>query len=139
MVWYSIYGTGATLYGIERRNDGRVEFTAWLSVFRIPVLPLSSWSAVYTGECPPNGITDESHCFVDLERIPHDWPRVIQTFALGLLAAVVAVAPSAFMIWFTNGRAATNVEMVFVFGSALCSVGVVIASEHLRRDRLSGA
>jgi hypothetical protein len=139
MSWYAIYGTGATLHGIERQGDGRVEFTAWLSVFWIPVAPLSSWSAVYAGERPPDGTTDDGYCFADARRIPHDWPRIFRTFARGLLIAAIAVAPSAVMIARTNGRAATTGEMIVVFASVLWATAPIFWSEHVRRKKLRGS
>jgi len=136
--WYSIYGTGATIHGIERRRDGRVEFTSWLSVLWVPIVPLRSWSALYAGERPPDGITDEAHCFADVQRAPHDWGRNGRTLATGLAVAICAVAPAALMIARTDGRAATNGEMVIVFASAIWPVGLVIWSERIRRRRLRG-
>jgi hypothetical protein len=138
MGWYSVYGTGATIHGIERTEDGRVRFTSWLSLFWVPLVPLRSWSAVYLGEGLPDGVTDESHRFGDIRRIPHDWGRNVQTFARGILMAGLAVAPSAIMIARTNGRAATTVEMITVFAGILWAVGLVFWSEHLRRKALRG-
>jgi hypothetical protein len=138
MGWYSAYGTGATLHGIERTEDGRVRFTSWLSVFWIPLVPLRSWSAVYVGEALPDGISDESHRFTDVRRIPHDWGRNIQTFARGVLVAALAVAPTAIMIARTDGRAATTVEMVIVFAGILWAVGLILWTEHVRRRKLRG-
>ncbi len=139
MSWYSAYGTGATIHGIERTDDGRVLFTSWLSVLWIPIVPLSSWSAIYAGERPPDGVTDESHCFDDLRRIPHDWLRIARTFVGSLLVAIVAIAPTAFMIVQTDGRAATNAEMIVVFAGIFWAVGLIFWSESTRRSRLRGA
>src|SRR5262245_7685682 len=138
MSWYSIYGTGATIHGIERTDDGRVEFTSWLSLLWVPVIPLASWSAIYAGERPPDGLTDESHWFTDVRRIPHDWTRLLQTFVRCLLIAAIAVAPSAYMIARTQGRAATPLEMAVVFASCIWAVGLVIWSERRRRKQLRG-
>src|SRR5690348_4175032 len=115
MSWYSAYGTGANLYGIERMPDGRVEFTVWLSVFWMPLIPISSWSAVYAGETI-GAIPGESHAFVDLRRIPHKGSRLARTFFGALALLVLALAPIGVMIERTNGRAATTVEMVIIFG-----------------------
>jgi hypothetical protein len=137
MSWYSVYGTGALIYGIESDLDGRVEFTAWLSVLWVPLVPISSWSARYGGELHPDGLTD-GHAFVDLVKIPHDWVRVFGTFLSGMCCAILAVAPTAYLIARTEGRAATTVEMVLVFASILWCVGLIVFSEHLRKQRLQG-
>jgi hypothetical protein len=126
------------IHGIERRESGRVEFTSWVCVFWVPLLPLRSWSAVYLGEGPADGITDESHQFTDLRRIPHDWRRIYLTFTRSLLVVVCAIAPSYYMVNRVSGRAATRTEMLVVFASAFWAVGVVIGAEHFRRRRLRG-
>ena len=136
MSWYSVYGTGVTIHGVEPTDDGRVEFTSWLSVFWVPIVPLATYSAVYAGERLSG--EGESHRFADLRRIPHEWGRVVQTFARGLLAAVVAVAPAAFMIAITHGRAATNAEMLLVLASATWPVILVLWCERVRRRKLRG-
>ena len=136
MSWYSVNGIGAMIHGVERRDDGRVEFTSWLCVFWVPLVPLRSWSGIYAGEGPPDGVTDESHQFTDLQRIRHDPARLLRTFARGLLVTAAAVAPSVGMIALTNGRAATKVEMVLLLASVLWAVALVIGSEHVRSARL---
>ena len=88
---FSNHGTGVMIHGVERRPGGRVEFTSWLCVFWVPLLPLRSWSGVYLGEGPADATNDESHQFTDLRRVPHDWGRVYLTFTRSLL--VVACAP----------------------------------------------
>ena len=138
MPWYSMYGTGATIHGIEHDLDGRVEFTVWLSVLWIPLVPISSWSARYAGELPPDGLRGEGHAFVDLAPIPHDWLRIIGTVARSICCALVAVAPTAYMLVRTNGRGATSVEMVIVFASALWCIGLIFYMEHLRKKKLQG-
>src|SRR6185295_1886226 len=111
MSWYSAYGTGATLHGIVRMPDDRVEFTVWLSLFWMPLVPISSWSALYAGESV-GAIPGESHLFTDLRRIPHNGPRLARTFLGAVLLVFAAVAPVAVMIERTEGRAATTLEMI---------------------------
>ena len=85
----SSYGTGVTLHGIRHAEDGRVQFVAWLSAFWVPLIPLSSWSAVYLGEPPPGGVWDEQFAFSEAVRRPLDWGSVVHTYvaALGLLVS----------------------------------------------------
>ena len=137
MSWYSVYGTGVTIHGVEPADDRRVEFTSWLSVFWVPLVPLATYSAHYAGERFSG--EGESHRFADLRRISHDWGRIVQTFARGMLAALVAVAPASVMIAKTNGRAATNAEMVLVLASAAWPAVLILWLHHLRRKKLLGA
>ncbi|MEM6853476.1 MAG: hypothetical protein AAF593_03620 [Planctomycetota bacterium] len=136
MSWYSIYGTGATIHGITPEDDGRVRFTSWLSVLWIPLVPLSTWTAVYAGERPPDGLTDESHCFFDLQRIPHDWYANLSTLLSSLLVAGIAILPCAIMIVVTDARAATTPEMIIIFASVFWACGVIFWSERRRRQKL---
>ncbi|MEM6394097.1 MAG: hypothetical protein AAF797_15125 [Planctomycetota bacterium] len=98
MGWYSIYGTGITIQAVEAREDGRVEFSTWFTVLWVPSIPLKSWSAIYGGESPADGISDESHLFSDLQRVPHIWSRHLATYLWSVLIVVIAIGPNAFMI-----------------------------------------
>jgi hypothetical protein len=133
--WFSVYGTGAMLYGIVQRPDGRVEFTVWLSLFWMPLVPLSSWSARYVGEAV-QAIPGESHWFADLERIPHNGVRLAKTFLGALLLVAAAVAPIAMMIERTNGRAATTAEMIIVLACTVWAAGLPISVELNRGKKL---
>jgi ABC-type spermidine/putrescine transport system permease subunit I len=135
MNWYSINGTGATIHDIERTPDGRVEFTVWLSVFWIPLVPIASWSAVYIGD-QPDAFSYSGDRFTDLVRKKHDWVGLVQTFGRGVATVVICVGPAAYMIARTQGRAATLLEMVFVFASAAWPVLVIIGLERYRRNKL---
>jgi hypothetical protein len=137
MNWYSAYGTGATLQGVEPTPDGRVEFTVWLSVFWVPLIPVSSWSAVYAGESI-GGSAGVAHGFADLRRIGHNPRRLAWTFVGALLVVIAAVTPSWVMIERTNGRAATPVEMFLVFACVLWAAGLIFFFEYRRRKQLRG-
>jgi hypothetical protein len=137
--WYSIYGTGATIYGIEPAKDGRVRFTSWLTVIWVPLVPLRTWSGIYAGEGPPGVISDESHGFVDLKREPHDWIRNLQTFCTGIVLAACAIVPPVALVLRLEGRGASTLEFVLVIGSAVWAVGLAIGSMHYRSYRLRRA
>jgi heme/copper-type cytochrome/quinol oxidase subunit 4 len=137
MNWYSAYGTGATLQGVEPAPDGRVEFTVWLSVFWVPLIPVSSWSAVYAGGSI-GGSAGVAHGFADLQKIAHNPTRLARTFVGALVVVIAAVTPSWVMIERTNGRAATTLEMVFVFASVIWAAGLIFFFEYRRRKRLRG-
>jgi hypothetical protein len=135
MNWYSINGTGATIHDIVRTPEGRVEFTVWLSLLWIPLVPISSWSAVHIGDSNDAFFYDGAN-FSDLVRRKHDWAGLIQTFARGMATLLVCVAPATYMIFRTQGRAATPLEMVFVFASAAWPVLVIIGLERYRKNKL---
>jgi hypothetical protein len=135
---FSHYGVGIKVQDIERRPDGRVEFTLWFTFFWIPLIPLSSWSALYAGDLAPDGIREDGHCFKDLVRIQREPLCYRQTFARSVLVLALAITPSAILIYRTTGRAATPVEMVFVFASAAWPVLLVIIIERQRRKLLRG-
>jgi hypothetical protein len=137
MNWSSAYGTGVTLHGVEPMPDGRVEFTAWLSVFWVPLIPVSSWSADYAGESI-GGSAGVAHGFADLRRIAHNPTKLARTFVGALLVVIAAVTPSWLMIERTNGRAATPLEMVLVFASVLWAAGLIFFFEYRRRKQLRG-
>jgi hypothetical protein len=137
MNWYSAYGTGATLQGVEPTPDGRVEFTVWLSVFWVPLIPVSSWSAVYAGESI-GGVPGETHGFADLQRIDHKPRRLARTFLGALLLVFATLTPLWVMIERTNGRAATPQEMVLIFALVFWAAGLIIFFAYYRRKKLRG-
>ena len=137
MKTFSHYGVGVKVHAIERRPDGRVEFTLWLTVFWIPVVPLSSWSAVYRADFH-DAIRVDGQCFQDPVRIERGALCHIQTFTRSILTLALAIAPAAILIYRTSGRAATPVEMIFVFASAAWPVLLVILIERHRRKLLKG-
>ena len=135
MKTFSHYGVGVKVHAIERRPDGRVEFTLWFTIFFIPVFPMSSWSAVYSGEFH-DAIREDGHYFTDLVRIDRGLLCHVQTFTRSLLVLALAVAPAAYVIVRTTGRAATSVEMVLVFASAAWPVLLMLLIERKRRRLL---
>ena len=137
MKTFSHYGVGVKVHAIERRPDGRVEFTLWFTIFFIPVFPLSSWSARYCGEfhAPLN---EDGHSFTDLVRIQRGLLCHVRVFTRSLLVLALAIAPMAWLIHCTTGRAATSLEMVLVFASAVWPVLLVVLIERRRRQLLQG-
>lgn len=133
---FSHYGAGVKVHAIEQRPDGKVEFTLWFTVFWIPIIPLSSWAALYAGELTPDGIREDGHSFRDVVRVKRDTIRYVQTFAYSILTLGFAVAPAAILIERTNGRAATSIEMVFLFASAAWPVVIILLIERHRRRLL---
>src|SRR6266571_478159 len=106
MKTFSHYGVGVKVHGIERKPDGRVEFTLWFTFFWIPLIPLSSWSAVYRGEFHDT-IREDGHYFEALVRIQRDALCYIRTFTRSVLVLALAIVPFTILIHRTTGRAAT--------------------------------
>ena len=114
-----------------------MEFTLWFTIFFLPVVPLSSWSAVYGGEIH-DGLCEDGHYFSDLVRIDRGLLPHVQTFTRSLLALALAIAPAGYLIFRTHGRAATTVEMILVFAGAAWPVGLIVFLERHRRKLLHG-
>jgi len=133
MSWFSVYGTGATIFSVERAAEGRVEFTVWLSLFWTPLIPISSWSAIHAGETI--GAFQRNY-FADLVRIPHDGRRLRRTFLGMLLGWLSTVGPLAIVISRTNGRAATTAEIIVAFALTFWTAGLLIYLDHSRKRKL---
>lgn len=139
MAWLSLYGTGTTLHDAHRVSEERVEFSVWLSLIWIPLVPIGTYSALYAGEMKPDGITDEGHAFADLRRIPHDPRRLARVFVVGLTLAVVALTPVFYMIFRTDGRASTKPEIAAFFAAAIWPLLIVWTAEGRRKRALKGS
>lgn len=135
---FSHYGIDIKAYAIERKPDGRVEFTLWTTVFWMPIIPFSSWSAIYAGPLRPDGIKEDGQRFDDPVRIHRDVLCYIQTVTASLLALALAIAPVAYFIFRTTGRSATPIEMIPVFAACAWPVVVINLVERRRRNLLKG-
>jgi len=144
--WYiARCGTGTTIYGIQRAPDRRIQFTVWLTILWVPIVPISSWSGFYSAhvgwirykEAEDLGRFEEGS-FVDLVQQPHDWARMARTFLYAWLLVSIAGAPSAYMIWRTHGRGATNLELPFVLASAAWPLILVVWTNRVKRRKLQG-
>jgi hypothetical protein len=135
MKWFSAYGTDATMFDVEPEPKGKIRFTVWLSIFWMPIIPLSSWSAIYLGE---SIAATESDYFKDLVRMPHQRNRLMRTWLLAVFGLVATVGPLSLMTFRTNGRGATPAEMVVVFALTGWTVGLLIFLEDQRKKKLSG-
>ena len=135
---FTHYGIGVRAYAIKRKLDGRVEFTLWPTILFIPLFPRSSWSAIYGGPVQPDGLKEDGHRFDDAIPIQRDLISHLCTATAALTALAVAVAPIAFLIHRTTGRAATPIEMTLVFASCAWPVVMVLLGEQRRRKLLNG-
>lgn len=135
---FSHYGVGIKTFAIERKPDGRVEFTLWFTAFFVPVWPLSSWSARYAGPVRHDGIKEDGHRFDDPVQIQRDALCHIQTLSLSLMALALAIGPIGWLIFRTTGRGATPMEMVLVYAACVWPVVLVLMIERHRTRLLKG-
>lgn len=135
---FSHYGVGIKAFAIERKPDGRVEFTLWATAFFLPVWPLSSWSATYAGPVRSDGIKEDGHRFEDEVRIQRDFFTYAQTVTAAFVMLAVAITPITYFIFRTTGRAATTFEMILVYASCIWPIVVVSLVERHRRTLLAG-
>lgn len=134
---FTHYGIGSKAFAIERRPNGRMEFTLWATVFFVPVWPLSSWSAIYAGPVRPDGIKEDGHRFDDAARIGRDFISYVRTLTASIITLAIATAPIAYFIFRTTGLAATSIEIVLVFASCVWPIVVVSLVERRRRKLLT--
>lgn len=137
MKTFSHYGVGVKVHAIEPQSDGRVAFTLWFTVCFIPLIPLSSWSALYAGEFD-GPIQEDGHAFTDLVRIERGLACHVRTWLNSIVILWLAISPAGYLIYRTNGRAATDLELVLVFASAAWPVVLVLFLESRRRQLLRG-
>ena len=135
---FSHYGVGIKPFAIERKSDGRVEFTLWITMFWFPVFPQSAWSAYYAGPAQPDGIYEVGHCFTDALKIRRGLVSYINTVSNSILVLALAVAPAGYLIFRTTGRAASSLEMILVFASCVWPVVVITLMENRRIKLLKG-
>lgn len=134
---YSLYGTGWVLFGAERIEAERVRFTVWFSVFFVPVFPRTSYTAIYQGIGTGDSY-GEYFIMKDVQTVPHDAMRLVSTFVVGWVAALLAVAPFAYMILRVGSRPASNIEVGFVFSSLAWIVVVLIFCRRNGQKVLAG-
>lgn len=133
---FTHYGIGIKAFAIERKPDGRVEFTLWFTFFFLPIFPLSSWSAIYTGPVEHYGIKEDGHSFYSAIRIQREFTYYIQTISASIVILAAAIAPVAYLIFRTQHRAATAVEMILVFASCVWPIVVINLVERHRTKLL---
>ncbi len=124
-------GIGLKRFGIRPVPPDQVEFTTWLAILWIPIVPISSWRARYIGTPSVHDPFIEA-CFENPERIARDWDSIFLTYFKALAMLVVALAPAGYLIWRVEGRAATTPEMIAVVASAGWPLAVLFACHRLR-------
>src|SRR5262245_2383363 len=69
---WSVYGCGLMQLGLRRDWEGRLETTRWLTLFYLPLVPLSRWRVRFIQIPLPMPKEDETFEFEPLERLPLD-------------------------------------------------------------------
>lgn len=136
---FTHYGIGVKAFAIERKPDGRVEFTLWFTFFFLPIFPISSWSAIYAGPVEQFGVKEDGHSFDKAVRIQREFGYYIQTVSATIAILVAAIGPIAYLIFRTQHRAATLLEMILVFASCVWPIVVVLLVERHRTKLLKGS
>ena len=136
---FTHYGIGVKAFAIERRPDGQVVFTLWFTFFFLPIFPLSSWSANYSGPIRPDGIRENGHSFDNAIRIQRDFIPYVQTISAAIVTLAISIAPIAYFIFRTQHRAATLIEMILVFASCIWPIVVISFVERHRSKLLKRA
>lgn len=132
---YSVLGTGIRAMGFEPEPPNEVILTFWITLIFVPVIPIGRKRCRYVCDATPLGPELEAGPGFDvLEKLPLSLTSVVSTYLGALVALSVTLAPIAYMIWRTQGRAATFVEFILVVLCAIWPVVFVVLKE--RRDRL---
>jgi hypothetical protein len=112
--------------GLRRDASGALETTRWLTLFYLPLLPVSRWQVRYAGMAFPSGPDeDESFVFEPVERLPLNFGGVLGTALCGWCLFAVALGPAAACVFGIRG-AADNFQMVLVFASCGWPLAVII-------------
>lgn len=132
---YSVLGTGIRAMGYEPEPPNEVILTFWITLIFVPVIPIGRKRCRYICDSTPLGPDLEAGPGFDvLEKLPLSLTSVVTTYLGALVALSVTLAPTAYMIWRIQGRAATFVEFILVILCAVWPVVFVVLKE--RRDRL---
>lgn len=93
----SLNGTGTMYYGKRAVDIGGTYITTkWITVFWIPVLPLSSWRVFPVTEEQVAIANHRLEQSFEATRVPMSWPQVANVYLLTLAGLVAA--------WFVVGR-----------------------------------
>jgi hypothetical protein len=121
---WSSYGCGIMLLGVRRSDDG-LETTRWLTLFFLPLVPLSRWRVRYVGVPIGSGQDDPTFEFEPLERLPLDLEGTSRTFLSGWTLGAIALTPAAACVFGIQG-AANNWQMALVFASCVWPLVVLL-------------
>jgi hypothetical protein len=122
---WSFYGCGVMQLGLRRDDDDLLETTRWVTIFFVPVIPLSRWRVRYVGIARQVGPdNDESFVFDPIDRLPLDPYGVIQTALCGWCLFAIAVGPAVGCVF--GIRRATTIQMALALGACCWPLLVTI-------------
>ena len=137
MNWQAINGTGLTLHGVERTMEERVTFTIWFSILWVPIFPIASYSALYN----PVGqekTAPASYKFTDIQKIPHEARRLVNTLITNWCVAVVAFTPMLICMKNMRQGAVPPLEIAFIIASCSWPVLLLDISKKQRHKKMVG-
>ena len=126
MQGYSAYGCGLMQLGLRWDDEDTLETTRWLTLFFMPIIPLSRWRVRYAGRAQQLGPDcDETFRFDRLGPLPLDPLGVLTTALCGWALGGVAVTPSIACITTIHGGA-NSFQLVATFAAACWPLAVVL-------------
>lgn len=123
---WSIFGCGVMQLGLRRDAEDRLETTRWLTLFYLPLVPLSRWRVRYLGMTFVGPKEDPSFNFASIERLAIEPLGAATTAAWGWFLVALALGPALMCVFGIQG-AANNFEMALVFASCCWPLMVLTA------------
>jgi hypothetical protein len=123
---WSFYGCGVMQLGLRHDDKGLLETTRWITLFFVPIVPLSRWRVRYAGTARRFGPdNDESFVFHHIERLPLDPLGVIQTALCGFCLVAIAIGPAVGCV-FAMPCPPNSLQMALLLGSCVWPLGVTM-------------
>jgi hypothetical protein len=132
---YSTYGVGLRTTGYAAEPPGMVDVTLWLTCFYFPLVPLRRALCRF-GHMSESFIHREipTPVFEIVLQRPLSCLSVVTTWFRALATSAVLLGPLGYLIFATDGRAATTAELVIVFTCITCVAAFPLW--RARRERL---
>jgi hypothetical protein len=123
--FYTINGCGTTLLDYRALTDGTYVATRWVTVFFLPIIPLSAYLICPTGQ------DQTTSSFLIIGRVPLNPLRIVRTYLL----VVVGLAPISmvYLIWSTLIRT-LGVELTFLVMLLSIAWGIYIIFVKLKNE-----
>jgi len=137
---FRFYGTGTHLLDYREVSPGIYEASQWISLFFVPIIPLSSWKVRPKKSSPINlgSVVGSTFNLDVLERLPLSGGRVLRTYAMAITTVAIAISP--FLVvkaHFPKDRKPTPLEVATIMLAAAWPVGV-LAMINRRQERIYG-
>jgi hypothetical protein len=123
---WSSYGCGLMQLGLRRGEEGILETTRWITLFFVPLVPLSRWRGRCLGTASQFGPDhDESFLFEPVDRLPLDPRGLVRTALSGWCLFAIAVGPAVGCILWVP-QPPNNAQLALVLGSCVWPLLVTI-------------